>query len=90
MHEPALRDGLEEVWSKEVITVFEVLGPGPQAREYVDVVRSRLCIPSWNIRSRISPKNHEQKKARRVAPLLELAARVGVRGNATHLRRLGH
>lgn len=89
MHEPALREGLEEVWSEEVIPVFEALGLGPQAREYVDVVRSRLCNPFLEHSLADIAKNHEQKKSRRVTPLLDLAARVGVAGRMTRLRRLG-
>lgn len=89
MHEPALREGLEEVWREEVIPVFEALGLGPQAREYVDVVRGRLCNPFLEHLLADIANNHEQKKSRRVAPLLELAARVGVAGRMTRLQRLG-
>jgi len=89
MHESTLREGLEEVWSEEVIPVFEALGLGPQAREYVDVVRGRLCNPFLEHSLADIANNHEQKKSRRIAPLLELASRAGFAGGLTRLRRLG-
>lgn len=89
MHEPALREGLEEVWSEEVVPVFEALGLGAQAREYVDVVRGRLCNPFLEHSLADIANNHEQKKSRRIAPLLELADRTGAGARVTRLRRLG-
>jgi tagaturonate reductase len=88
MHEPALREGLEAVWSEEVIPVFEALGIGPQARGYVDVVRSRLCNPFLDHALADIANHHEQKKARRVTPLLALAAEVGAASRIERLRRL--
>lgn len=85
MHEPVLREGLEAVWREEVIPVFEALGQGAQAREYVDVARGRLCNPFLEHLLADIANHHEQKKARRAAPLLDLAARVGA---ATPLRRV--
>ena len=88
MHEPVLREGLEEVWSEEVIPVFDALGLGAQAREYVDVVRSRFCNPFLEHALADIANNHEQKKARRLVPLLELAARAGARSAFSRLQQL--
>lgn len=88
MHEPALREGLEEVWSEEVIPVFEALGLGPQARDYVGVVRGRLCNPFLEHSLADIANNHEQKKSRRIVPLLELADRAGAGAKVARLRRL--
>lgn len=88
MHEPRLRESLEAVWSEEVIPVFDALGLGPQAREYVSVVRGRLSNPFLEHSLADIARNHEQKKARRIAPLLALAAGVGAAGRLTRLRRL--
>ena len=88
MHEPRLREGLEEVWSEEVLPVFEALGIGPRARGYVDVVRSRFCNPFLEHALADIANNHEQKKSRRVTPLLDLAAEVGAASRFTRLRPL--
>lgn len=88
MHEPTLRQGLEEVWSEEVLPVFEALGLGAQARVYVDVVRGRLCNPFLAHALADIASNHAQKKARRVAPVLELAAQAGAASRFTRLRQL--
>jgi tagaturonate reductase len=74
MHEPALRNPLEEVWQQEVQPVFDALGQGEEARSYLVGLRDRLLNPFLAHRLADIAQNHEQKKARRLAPLVELAA----------------
>lgn len=88
MHEPLLRQGLEEVWDAEVMPVFDALGLGAQARAYVAVVRERLCNPFLEHALSDIAGNHAQKKARRVAALLELADGMGLPRTQARLRRL--
>lgn len=88
MHEPLLREGLEQVWDAEVMPVFEALGLGPQARAYVEVVRERLCNPFLEHALSDIAGNHAQKKARRVGALLELADSLGVPRTQARLRQL--
>jgi tagaturonate reductase len=88
MHDPALREGLEAVWSEEVIPVFEALGLGAEARAYVDVVRSRFSNPFLEHALADIAQNHEQKKRRRVTALLDLATQVGAASRCDRLRHL--
>jgi tagaturonate reductase len=75
MQDPALRDLLEEVWQQEVLPVFDALGQGAQARSYLAGLRDRLLNPFLAHRLADIAQNHEQKKARRLQPLVELAQR---------------
>jgi tagaturonate reductase len=75
MHEPTLRSALEEAWQQEVLPVFDALGQGEEARSYLVGLRDRLLNPFLAHRLADIAQNHEQKKARRLAPLVELAAR---------------
>jgi tagaturonate reductase len=73
MQDPAQRGPLEEAWQHEVLPVLDALGQGEQAREYLVGLRERLLNPFLAHRLADIAQNHEQKKARRVRPLIELA-----------------
>lgn len=75
MQEPGLRDPLEEAWQHEVLPVFDALGQGEEARGYLVTLRDRLLNPFLAHRLADIAQNHEQKKARRLQPLVELARR---------------
>jgi len=75
MHTPSLRAALEEAWQQEVLPVFDALGQGDEARTYLATLRDRLLNPFLAHRLADIAQNHEQKKARRLQPLVELAQR---------------
>lgn len=87
MHDRRLRDGLEAVWAEEVVPVFEAMGLGARARAYVDVTRDRLCNPFLAHALADIAANHEEKKRRRIQPVLELAGKLGVAAPQSRLRR---
>lgn len=74
MQDPAMREKLESVWTDEVLPVFDALGLADEARSYLAQLRGRLLNPYLAHRLADIAQNHEQKKARRIAPLLALAA----------------
>lgn len=69
-----MREGLESVWADEVLPVFDALGQGSEAREYLSGLRGRLLNPFLAHRLADIAQNHAQKKQRRIEPLLALAA----------------
>ena len=73
MHHAPLRHALEDVWLHEVLPVFDALGQGPQARDYLVHLRDRLLNPFLVHRLADIAQNHAQKIARRIAPVVELA-----------------
>ncbi|KQV55592.1 D-mannonate oxidoreductase [Pelomonas sp. Root1217] len=73
MQDPALREPLEAAWQQEVLPVFDALGQGDQARDYLVALRERLLNPFLAHRLADIAQNHEQKKARRLQPVVELA-----------------
>ncbi|RZL33052.1 MAG: mannitol dehydrogenase family protein [Rubrivivax sp.] len=73
MQHPALRGALEEAWQQEVLPVFDALGQGEQARGYLVGLRERLLNPFLAHRLADIAQNHEQKMARRLRPVVELA-----------------
>lgn len=75
MHEPVLRDPLEDAWQQEVLPVFDAMGEGEHARRYLVGLRDRLLNPFLAHRLADIAQNHEQKKARRLQPLVDLARR---------------
>lgn len=87
MHDAHLRGGLEAVWADEVVPVFEAMGLGARARAYVDVTRDRLCNPFLAHALADIAANHEEKKRRRIQPVLELAGKLGVTAPQSRLRR---
>jgi tagaturonate reductase len=74
MNDPVLRAELETVWQQEVLPVFDLLGERDDALAYLAQVRERLLNPFLAHRLADIAQNHAQKKQRRIAPLLALAA----------------
>ncbi|MGQ3053683.1 MAG: mannitol dehydrogenase family protein [Roseateles sp.] len=75
MQAPALREPLEQAWLQEVLPVFDALAQGDEARTYLAGLRDRLLNPFLAHRLADIAQNHAQKKARRLQPVIELAAR---------------
>jgi tagaturonate reductase len=75
MEDAGLRRRLEQAWQEEVLPVFDALGQGEEARAYLVGLRERLLNPFLAHRLADIAQNHEQKKARRLEPLVELARR---------------
>jgi tagaturonate reductase len=78
MADAALRAGLEALWADEVLPVFAALGDGDAARAYVDEVRDRFLNPFLDHRLADIAQNHEEKTRRRLAPVVALAAELGL------------
>jgi tagaturonate reductase len=74
MQEAGLREPLEAAWQHEVLPVFDALDEGDAARAYLVELRDRLLNPFLAHRLADIAQNHAQKKARRIVPLVELAA----------------
>jgi len=74
MADPALRSELEALWADEIVPVFDALGEGDAARAYLVDLRERLENPFLNHRIADIAQNHAQKKQRRLAPIVTLAA----------------
>jgi tagaturonate reductase len=72
-------DELEAVWNDEVLPVFDAIGEGAAARAYLSQVRDRFRNPFLEHRLADIANNHAEKKRRRFAPVIELAARHGLR-----------
>jgi tagaturonate reductase len=79
MNEPAYRDALEAVWRDEVLPVFGVWGLAAEATDYLQSLRDRLLNPTLAHRLADIAQNHAQKKARRLAPVVD-EARVSLPG----------
>ena len=73
MNEPAYRDALEAVWRDEVLPVFGVWGLAGEATDYLQSLRDRLLNPTLAHRLADIAQNHAQKKARRLAPVVDEA-----------------
>lgn len=78
MKMPSLRDVLELVWTEEVLPVFDADGMGEQARAYLDEVRERFLNPFLAHRLSDIAQNHQEKKRRRLAPVIAAAERQGL------------
>ncbi|WP_460136887.1 mannitol dehydrogenase family protein [Pseudomonas sp. S1_E04] len=76
MSDPVLRADLERVWAQEVLPVFDALGKSEIAQAYLATVRDRLLNPFLQHRIADIAQNHEEKKRRRILPLIKLAAQV--------------
>ena len=74
MHDAPMREALESAWSDEVLPVFDAMGQGNEARDYLCELRARLLNPFLAHRLADIAQNHAQKKRRRIEPLLALAA----------------
>ena len=73
MQDDAMRSTLEGVWADEVLPVFDALGEGDAARDYLVALRERLLNPWLAHRLADIAAHHETKKARRFAPVVALA-----------------
>ena len=73
MSHPRLRAELEALWEEEVLPVFDALGEADAARAYLAQVRDRLCNPFLAHRLADIAQNHEEKKLRRLRPVVALA-----------------
>lgn len=73
MNHPVLRGELEALWADEVLPLFDALGQGDEARDYLIDLRDRLLNPFLAHRLADIAQNHEQKKQRRFAPAVALA-----------------
>ncbi|NVD73684.1 mannitol dehydrogenase family protein [Duganella sp. BJB1802] len=78
MADPDLRAQLEALWEEEVLPVFDALGEADIARAYLAQVRDRFTNPFLAHRLADIAQNHEQKKQRRLLPVVELAAEQGL------------
>jgi tagaturonate reductase len=78
MADPVLRAELEAVWRDEVLPVFDALGEGAISRVYVDEVRDRFANPFLAHRLADIAQNHQEKKRRRLLPVVELAGSLGL------------
>lgn len=87
MHDGALREQLEAVWQDEVLPVFDALGEGAEARDYLVELRERLLNPYLAHRLSDIAQNHAQKKQRRFGPVIEAAEAAGLRIAQGRLRR---
>ncbi|MFP3786994.1 mannitol dehydrogenase family protein, partial [Burkholderia sp. SIMBA_024] len=73
-----IRRELETVWREEVLPVFAANGLGDQAAAYVDSVRERFLNPFLKHRIADIASNHEEKKLRRFAPVIDRASELGL------------
>ncbi|KQX01382.1 D-mannonate oxidoreductase [Massilia sp. Root418] len=73
MSDPRLRAELEALWEEEVLPVFDALGEAEAARTYLAQVRDRFCNPFLAHRLADIAQNHEEKKRRRMLPVVALA-----------------
>jgi tagaturonate reductase len=76
MSDPKLRAELEALWEEEVLPVFQARGEGKIARAYLAQVRDRFNNPFLAHRLADIAQNHEEKKRRRLLPVLALANRM--------------
>ena len=74
MEHAPMRYALESTWQDEVLPVFDALDEGAAARAYLAELRDRLLNPFLAHRLADIAHNHVQKKARRIEPLIALAA----------------
>ncbi|ROZ77622.1 mannitol dehydrogenase family protein [Ramlibacter sp. WS9] len=76
MNDGGLRVELESFWADEVLPVFDALGQHGEARAYLVDLRERLLNPFLDHRISDIAQNHAQKKQRRFAPIVALAAEL--------------
>ncbi|WP_296224582.1 mannitol dehydrogenase family protein [Ralstonia sp. UBA689] len=78
MRDPDLRAELELLWGDEVLPVFDALGKGSDARDYLKAVRERFQNPFLDHRLSDIARNHDEKKLRRFQPVMDLARELGL------------
>ena len=87
MRDAQTRLALERLWADEVLPVFDALGEGDAARTYLGSLRERLLNPSLAHRLSDIATHHEQKKVRRLAPVVAAAQRCAPELAQPWLRR---
>jgi tagaturonate reductase len=88
MNDTRTRAEVEAVWQEEVLPVFEALGMGARAEEYLASVRERFGNPYLDHRLADIAQNHIAKVKRRALPLIELANTLPLQIEQPRLRRL--
>lgn len=78
MLDPVLRAQLEALWESEVLPVFDALGEEEESRAYLAQVRDRFTNPFLAHRLADIAQNHEEKKRRRLLPVVELVQQLGL------------
>ncbi|MEE9987899.1 mannitol dehydrogenase family protein [Agrobacterium pusense] len=78
MDDNALVADLETLWRDEVLPVFIAEGMGNDAQAYIGVLRERLRNPFLAHRLADIAGNHDEKKRRRLAPVIAAADRLGL------------
>lgn len=78
MQDDALRGDLETVWREEVLPVFAADGLEDAARVYIEEVKDRFLNPFLDHRIGDIASNHEEKKQRRLKPVVERAEALGL------------
>ncbi|SFU90680.1 mannitol dehydrogenase family protein [Pseudoduganella namucuonensis] len=86
MSDPGLRSQIEAVWREEVLPVFRALGEEDESRAYLQEVKDRFDNPFLAHRLADIAQNHEEKKRRRVLPLVALAGELGLALEQPRLR----
>ena len=85
--DPAMRQTLEAVWHEEVLPVFHARGMGDLAEDYVRQVRERFLNPYLVHRLADIAQNHDEKKRRRLIPVIENARELGLQIPQSRLRK---
>ena len=88
MQHAPMRHALESAWQDEVLPVFDALDEGAAARAYLAELRDRLLNPFLAHRLADIAHNHVQKKARRIEPLIALAAQRSPKLEQPRLRAM--
>ena len=78
MNDAALRRELEALWTQEIVPVFAAIGQRDAAEQYLVALRERLRNPFLAHRLADIAQHHTQKKQRRFAPIIALAAQHGL------------
>lgn len=74
MNDAALRRELKALWTQAMVQVFTAIGQGSAAEQYLVALRERLLNPFLAHRLADIAQHHTQKKQRRFAPIIALAA----------------
>ena len=75
--DPRLGDELEKMLRQEVVPVLDQELPGMELEDYVDSILDRFRNPWLDHRLGDIAQNHPQKLERRLAPVVQMAARQG-------------
>ena len=86
MNDAALRRELEALWTQEIVPVFAAIGQRDAAEQYLVALRERLLNPFLAHHLAEISQHHSQKKQRRFAPIIALAAQHGLALSQPRLR----